>query len=85
MTPFVSFMTGAVSLASLVVTLFFLRFWRTTRDPFFLYFAASFALECSSRAVAAFLQLSDNNPALYGVRVIAYGLIILAIWQKNRR
>ena len=85
MSPLVSLLAGAVSLASLVVALFFLRFWRTARDPFFLYFAASFALECCSRAAAVFLQLSDNNPALYGVRVIAYGLIILAIWQKNRR
>lgn len=85
MTPLTSFLIGAVSLASLVVTLFFLRFWRTTRDPFFLYFALSFALESASRAVAIFFQLSDNNPAFYGIRVIAYGLIIVAIWQKNRR
>jgi hypothetical protein len=85
MTPAASFLAGAVSLASLVVSLFFLRFWRTTRDTFFLYFALSFALESASRAGAVFLQLSDNNPAFYGIRVIAYGLIILAIWQKNRK
>ena len=79
-----TFLTGAISLACLVVALFFLRFWRTTRDPFFIYFAASFALEAISRGAAAFLQLPDANPAFYGLRVIAYGLIIIAIWQKNR-
>lgn len=79
------FLSGAISLASLVVALFFLRFWRTTHDSFFLYFALSFALEAASRAVSVGLQLSDNNPMFYGVRVIAYGLIIVAIWQKNRR
>jgi hypothetical protein len=79
------FLTGAISLASLVVALFFLRFWRTTHDSFFLYFALSFAIECVSRAVSVVLQVPDSNPIFYGVRVIAYGLIIIAIWQKNRR
>jgi hypothetical protein len=79
------FLTGAISLGSLVVALFFLRFWRTTRDPFFLFFALSFAIESASRAMSVVLQVPDSNPIFYGVRVIAYGLIIVAIWQKNRR
>jgi hypothetical protein len=79
------YLSGAISLASLVVALFFLRFWRTTRDPFFLCFSLSFALECASRAASVLLHLTDDNPAFYGTRVIAYGLIIAAIWQKNRR
>lgn len=85
MSPLSAFLGGAISLASLVVALFFLRFWRATRDTFFLYFALSFALEGASRAVSVMLYLSDDNPAFYGTRVLAYGLIILAIWQKNRR
>jgi hypothetical protein len=85
MSPFTLFLTGAISVACFVVALFFLRFWRSTRDRFFVYFAASFALEGVARAAAAFVQLGDNNPMFYGVRVIAYGLIIIAIWQKNRR
>ena len=80
-----AFLTGAVSLASLVVALFFLRFWRTTRDTFFLYFALSFAIEGLSRSVSLALLVSDSNPFFYAIRVIAYGLIIVAIWQKNRR
>lgn len=79
------FLTGAISLGSLVVALFFLRFWRTTRDPFFLFFALSFAIESASRAMSVVMQVPDSNPIFYGVRVIAYGLIIVAIWQKNRR
>jgi hypothetical protein len=79
------FLTGAISFASLVVALFFLRFWRTTRDRFFLYFALSFAIECASRAISVGLHVPDSNPLFYGVRVISYGLIIVAIWQKNRR
>jgi hypothetical protein len=84
MSPLSMFLSGAISLASAVVALFFLRFWRGTRDPFFLYFAASFGLECASRAAAVVMHISDDNPLFYGTRVIAYGLIIVAIWQKNR-
>ncbi|HUR87904.1 MAG TPA: DUF5985 family protein [Ramlibacter sp.] len=80
-----TFLSGAISLACAVVALFFMRFWRTTRDSFFIWFALSFALEAIGRGASAFLQLPDGNPAFYGLRVIAYGLIIAAIWQKNRR
>jgi hypothetical protein len=45
----------------------------------------SFAIECASRALSVGLQVPDSNPIFYGVRVISYGLIIVAIWQKNRR
>jgi hypothetical protein len=79
------FLTGAISLACFVAALFFLRFWRGTRDRFFVYFALSFALEGAARGASAFLKVDDSNPLFYGVRVIAYGLIIVAIWQKNRR
>jgi uncharacterized membrane protein YhfC len=80
-----TFLTGAISFACFVIALFFLRFWRSTHDSFFIYFALSFALEALGRGAAALMQVGDENPAFYGVRVIAYGLIIVAIWQKNRR
>jgi hypothetical protein len=83
--PIAIFLTGAISLACFVVALFFLRFWRTTRDPFFVYFSLSFALEALSRGASAFMQVEDTNAMFYGLRVIAYGLIIVAIWQKNRK
>ena len=78
------FLTGAISLSCFVISLFFLRFWFSTRDRLFIFFAMSFALEGVTRAAAFILHFSDNNPAFYGPRVVAYGLIIAAIWQKNR-
>ena len=36
---------GAISMASLVAGLFFLRFWKDTGDRFFLFFAVSFLIE----------------------------------------
>ena len=40
---------GAIVMASLTIALFFLHFWKSTRDRFFLYFALSFALEAVNR------------------------------------
>jgi hypothetical protein len=79
-------LTGAIAVASLLAGLIFLRFWRQSRDRFFLYFALSFALEGLNRiALGMLTTLKEDNPLLYSVRVVAYGLIVLAIWQKNRR
>jgi hypothetical protein len=76
---------GAIALGSLLVALFFLRFWNRSRDPFFLYFAASFALEgCNRVALAVVPYAREDEPLFYMVRVVAYGLILVAIWQKNR-
>jgi hypothetical protein len=77
-------LTGAIALASVLAGLFFLRFWRQTRDRFFLFFALSFWLEGLSRLAIGALAASEASPLFYVVRLVAYGLILLAIWQKNR-
>lgn len=79
-------LSGAIAVSSLLAGLFFLRFWRSSGDRFFLYFALSFALEGLNRiALGMLVDASESNPLFYSVRVVAYGLIVLAIWQKNRR
>jgi uncharacterized membrane protein HdeD (DUF308 family) len=76
---------GAVGMASGVAALFFLRFWRQTRDSFFLFFAAAFAIDALARFVLGFAELSEETqPLVYGARVITFGLIIIAIIRKNR-
>jgi hypothetical protein len=78
-------LSGAIAVASLMAALFFFRFWRQTRDRFFLYFALSFLIEAANRVALALLLGADEDDALfYSVRLVAYGLILLAIWQKNR-
>lgn len=77
-------MTGAIAMASAVIAVFFLRFWRASRDRFFLYFALSFAIEGVHRVVAALLfQDNEDTPLHYLVRLLAYGLILWAILEKN--
>jgi hypothetical protein len=79
------FVSGSVALASLVAGLFFLRFWWSTRDRFFFYFAASFWLESLNRVcLGLFGEVGEDIPLYYVIRLISYGLILLAIWEKNR-
>ena len=47
-------LTGAIAVGSLVAGLFFFRFWRHTRDRFFLWFAPLLAkAECIGEALRA--------------------------------
>ena len=76
---------GAIATASCVAALFFLRFWRSTGDRFFLFFALSFFIEAGNRVALALLVASELEPVFYLLRVVAYGLIVVAILQKNRK
>jgi hypothetical protein len=79
-------MMGAVAVGSAVAALYFLRFWRSTRDTFFLYFALSFGIEALNRVALGVVGAeSELEPVFYCVRIVAYGLIVLAILQKNAR
>ena len=76
---------GAIAMASMVAALFFLRFWRSTGDRFFLFFALSFFIDGINRAVLGpAVQTTDEAPAYYLVRLLSYGLILYAILDKNR-
>lgn len=78
-------MLGAIAACCAIVALFFLRFWRQTRDRFFLLFAAAFALEALDRLGLALIPYAaETEPMFYLVRLVGYGLILVAIWQKNR-
>lgn len=75
---------GAVAMGSLTIALFFLRFWRTSRDRFFLYFALSFGIEGLHRVYSALqTEASESSPVHYLIRLAAYSLILWAIVEKN--
>ncbi|MTW05922.1 hypothetical protein GM668_27970 [Duganella ginsengisoli] len=79
-------LAGAIVMAAGVIALFFLRYWRQTRDRFFLYFALAFVLEGSQRLLAALRPVdAPDEPQYYVIRLAAYGLILIAIIGKNRR
>lgn len=77
-------LAGAIAMASLIISLFFLRFWRSSRDRLFLYFALSFAIEGLHRIYAVMsVGQGEDSPTHYLIRLLAYGLIIWAILEKN--
>lgn len=77
-------MVGAIAMASLVISMVFMRYWRNTGDRFFLWFALSFAIEGAHRIYSAMARTMAEDGALhYVIRVVAYGLILWAIYEKN--
>jgi len=76
---------GAIATAAFIAGLFFLRFWRATSDRFFLLFACAFWLEGAQRVIAyEWFGGDESSPLHYLIRLVAYGLIIVAIVDKNR-
>jgi hypothetical protein len=76
---------GAIAVASFSVALFFLNYWRSTRDRFFLFLSASFLIEAVNRIhMGLTAEGSETDPIHYTVRLLSYSLILFAIWDKNR-
>jgi hypothetical protein len=79
-----SLLLGAIAFGSAVAGLFFLRFWRTTNDRLFLYISIALFLQALDRVLLGIAMSSEENPAIYLIRLLAYGLIIWGIVEKNR-
>jgi uncharacterized membrane protein HdeD (DUF308 family) len=80
------FIMGAIAMASCVVAVFFLRFWRDTHDRLFAMFAAAFVLLGVTRlGLAMSDDASESNTSWYWVRLAAFLIILVAIADKNRR
>lgn len=78
------FLLGVIVTASLAAGLFFLRFWRRTRDSLFLAFGAAFIIEGLNRIAFLFVDKpNEGSPAIYIVRLLAFLLILAAIIRKN--
>jgi hypothetical protein len=79
------FLTGVATCGSWGITAFFVRFWMETRDRFFALFAAAFLiLSVNWLLVAVLHPSSETRPFFYLLRLLAFGLIILAVIDKNR-
>ena len=78
------FMSGAVAMASLVAALFFTRFWRETKDRLFVFFALAFLILSLQRVLVVMMNRpAEELPLLYGFRLLAFILILIAIIDKN--
>lgn len=79
------FISGAIMMGFWVGGMFFLRFWRKTRDSFFLIFALAFWILALERLPLAFVEPAvESRHYVYLIRLLAFILILFAIWSKNR-
>ncbi len=78
-----AFIAGALMAGYLVVALFFLRFYRETGDRLFAIFASAFFLMAVQR-LALFYYGELAGAWVYGLRLVAFLLILFAIIDKNR-
>ena len=67
-----------------VIALFFLRFWRETRDRLFAFFTAAFVLLLVQRVLLAMTARDSDTLGVYLIRLLAFVLIIVAVIDKNR-
>jgi len=78
------FLAGAVTMAYLVATIFFLRFWVRARDVLFLTFAAAFFLLAVNQGlIGIYGSTTETRAAFYSLRLVGFLLIIAAIVRKN--
>lgn len=82
----VPFLAGATVMGFWLAGLFFLRFWKNTRDGLFLAFTFAFWLLGMNQALLSFsdIPVEERSP-LYLLRLTAFVLILIAIWRKNAR
>ena len=81
----VVFIQGATAMGCLARSVFFLRFWQRARDRLFAIFALAFVVFAIHYVIlVAFGSTMETAVIVYGVRAVAFALILLAIIDKNR-
>lgn len=80
------FLTGLYAAFTLVAIAFFFRFWRESADKLFLKFAADLLLLAIERIVCVAIDIhNEATGSVYLLRLGAFGLIIWAMIEKNKR
>lgn len=80
----VTFVAGLTSAGFAIAGVFFLNFWRRTRDSLFAVFACAFWLMSLNQALPVLLGIPrEEQSGVYLLRLAAFVLIIAAILRKN--
>lgn len=83
-----AFLSGATTLGFLLAGLYFLRFWTQTRDRLFLAFGVAFWLLGLNQGLTVLVfwdTPAEDRSWLYLLRLAAFLLIIVAVFDKNRK
>jgi hypothetical protein len=79
------FVSGAATMGLGVIAMFFLRYYRQSRDRLFLMFAIAFAILSANRILLGLAEPEGEiRPLLFAVRLSAFLIILIAIFDKNR-
>jgi len=80
----VEFLSGAVTLAYVVGSMYFVKFWKRTADRLFLAFAIAFSLLALNQLAVFVMGVQDERyNYAYILRVLGFVLILVAIVDKN--
>ena len=78
------FLTGVITAGFLVAAVFFFRFWKTTRDWFFLVLGVAFVLFAANQLAVVVVRVPrEEHSWIYLVRLAGFVLLIVAIVGKN--
>lgn len=77
------FLQGGTFVASLAVALFFLRFWRLSREPLFAVLSGAFGVFALNRLLLSILESEDRRLWVYLTRAVVFVLIAAAVIAKN--
>ena len=78
------FLLGFIAACSVVAGLFFLRFYRATRDPLFLAFLIFFVVQgCTNAVTLELRQPNLGTPAIFLIRLLSVLVVLAAILWKN--
>jgi len=78
------FLLGFIAACSLIAGLFFLRFYRATRDPLFLAFLIFFVVQgCTNAVVLELPQPNIGTPMIFLIRLLSVLVVLVAIVWKN--
>ena len=79
------FLLGCLTTVCLTIAVFFLKFFRESKDRLFAYFAAAFAVLAVDWFAQAFLiPRHERQHFLFLIRLVAFLLIIAGVVDKNR-
>jgi uncharacterized membrane protein len=78
------FLSGVATMGFFIATLFFVRFWRRTKEKLFLAFGCSFFLFSVNQMLVAFANLPKEDESLfYLLRLAGFLILIAAIVAQN--
>jgi hypothetical protein len=80
------FLWGALAMASVIASIFFLRYFRLTRDRLFVFFSVAFlAMAVNWIGLTIADPSFETRHQMYVLRLLAFVLILIGIIDKNRR